>query len=85
MPVGTITQTRSVRIFRNGRSQAIRIPREFALPGEEATISRDRNGRLIVEPAKRPRLSELLNSWGPLREEDSMPKIRDVPAEPFDL
>ena len=85
MPVGTTTQTRSVRIFRNGRSQAIRIPREFALPGEEATISRDRHGRLIVEATKRPGLSELLDSWGPLGEKDAMPKIHDVPAEPFDI
>jgi antitoxin VapB len=83
--MGTTTHTRSVRIFRNGRSQAIRIPREFALPGEEATISRDRHGRLIVEPAKRSNLSELLDSWGPLGEEDVMPKIGDLPAEPFDL
>ena len=83
--MATATQTRSVRIFRNGRSQAIRIPREFALPGEEATISRDRHGRLIVEPVKRSGLSELLDSWGPLGEEDVMPKVHDVPPEPFDL
>ncbi|MEX2281730.1 MAG: AbrB/MazE/SpoVT family DNA-binding domain-containing protein, partial [Gemmatimonadota bacterium] len=27
---------RRVRLFRNGRNQAIRIPREFELPGDEA-------------------------------------------------
>jgi antitoxin VapB len=78
-------QTRSVRIFRNGRSQAIRIPREFALPGHEATIFRDRQGRLIVEPVKRPSLATLLDSWEPLEERDAMPKIEDFPPEPFDL
>ena len=82
------TQTRSVRIFRNGRSQAIRIPREFALPGNEATITRDRKGRLIVEAATTPNprdLVKLLRSWGPLSDEDAMPPIEDFPPEPFDL
>jgi antitoxin VapB len=77
--------TRSVRLFRNGRSQAIRIPREFALPGTEATITRDRKGRLIVEAANPKSLVELLRSWGPLAEEDSMPEIEDFPPEPVEL
>jgi antitoxin VapB len=87
-PLATTTQSRSVRIFRNGRSQAIRIPREFALPGNEATISRDRKGRLIVEPIKKTSvmdLVELLHSWEPLSDEDAMPEIKDYPPEPFDL
>jgi antitoxin VapB len=86
--MATPTQTRSVRIFRNGRSQAIRIPREFALPGDEATISRDRKGRLIVEAVKKPTVMdmvELLHSWEPLSEEDSMPPIDKLKVEPFEL
>ena len=83
--MGSATQVRSVRLFRNGRSQAIRIPREFALPGEEATISRDRSGRLIVEAVKPLSMTELLDSWGPLSEEEAMSKIKDIAAEPFDL
>lgn len=81
----TTMQTRSVRLFRNGRSQAIRIPREFALPGNEATISRDRKGRLIVEAVKKLSVTELLDSWEPLDEKDAMPPIKDYPPEPFDL
>ena len=83
MPMAT--KTRSVRLFRNGRSQAIRIPREFALPGDEATIYRDKRGRLIVEPIKRPTVTELLDSWEPLSDEDAMPFIEDFPPKPFDL
>jgi antitoxin VapB len=83
MPIAT--KTRSVRLFRNGRSQAIRIPREFALPGDEATIYRDNRGRLIVEPIKRPTVTELLDSWEPLSDEDAMPFIEDFPPKPFDL
>jgi len=86
--MGSATQSRSVRLFRNGRSQAIRIPREFALPGTEATITRDRKGRLIVEAAKRPNamdLVQLLHTWEPLSDDDAMPPIEDYPPEPFDL
>jgi antitoxin VapB len=79
------TKTRSVRIFRNGRSQAIRIPREFALPADQAIISRDRKGRLIVEPVKRPSMVELLHSWEPLSDKDAMPRIDKLAVEPFDL
>ncbi len=83
--MATTVATRSVRIFRNGRSQAIRIPREFALPGDEATITRDRKGRLIVEAARRPTLTELLDSWEPLEEKDALPPIKDYPPEPVDF
>ena len=40
---------RHVRLFRNGRNQALRIPREFELEGEEALIHKE-GDRLIVEP-----------------------------------
>ena len=85
--MATTTQSRSVRIFRNGRSQAIRIPREFALPGNEATISRDRKGRLIVEPVKKPSAMDLgmLHSWEPLSDKDAMPPMDNLTVEPFDL
>jgi antitoxin VapB len=29
---------RHVRLFKNGRNQAVRIPREFELPGEDAIM-----------------------------------------------
>jgi antitoxin VapB len=83
--MGSAIQTRSVRLFRNGRSQAIRIPVEFALPGTEATISRDRKGRLVVEAVRTPSMVELLHSWEPLSDEDAMPPIDKLTVEPFDL
>ena len=46
---------RQVRLFRNNRNQAIRIPVEFELPGSEAIISRDGN-RLIIEPVSKSSL-----------------------------
>ena len=40
---------RRARLFRNGRNQAIRIPREFELPGTEALL-RQEGDRLAIEP-----------------------------------
>lgn len=76
-------QARHVRLFRNGRNQAIRIPREFELPGEEVILHRDQAGRLIIEPLPTVLLSNLLASWTNL--EDALPAITDVPPESFDL
>lgn len=59
---------RHVRLFRNGKNQALRIPREFELPGNEAVIHRE-GDRLIVEPVKKPSLLALLAEWEPLAEE----------------
>jgi len=39
----------TAKIFQNGRSQAIRLPKAFRLPGTEVKISRDGN-RIILEP-----------------------------------
>jgi antitoxin VapB len=57
--------TRHVRIFKNGRNQAIRIPRELELFTSEATIHREGN-RLIIEPVERRSLLDLLADWDPL-------------------
>jgi antitoxin VapB len=73
---------RRVRLFKNGRSQAVRIPREFELPGKEA-IMRKEGERLIIEPAPKRSLLELLDSWDPLAEE--FPPIEDMLPDPVDL
>ncbi|MCZ8132965.1 MAG: AbrB/MazE/SpoVT family DNA-binding domain-containing protein [Steroidobacteraceae bacterium] len=73
---------RSARLFRNGRNQAVRIPREFELPGEEVLIHRD-GSRLILEPAPRRSLGALLASWEPL--ESGLESISDPPPEPVKL
>jgi antitoxin VapB len=77
-----MTMERHVRLFRNGRNQALRIPAEFELPGKE-TIVRKEGDRLIVEPTKRPTLLGLLAGWEPLEKE--FLEIEDAPPEPLDL
>ncbi|HEX3484560.1 MAG TPA: hypothetical protein VHT51_05840 [Micropepsaceae bacterium] len=73
---------RQVKLFRNGRNQAVRIPREFELPGEDAIIRKE-GERLIIEPARKKTLAELLATLEPIEEE--FPEIPDLPAEPVEL
>lgn len=73
---------RHVKLFKNGRSQAVRIPREFELPGSEA-IMRKEGERLILEPAQPRSLLAALKKWEPL-DEDFGP-IEDLPPDPIDL
>ncbi len=71
---------RHVRLFRNGRNQALRIPREFELEGSEATIRKE-GDRLIVEPVRKGRLLALLATLPALGE--CIPDI-DVDLPPLD-
>ena len=70
-------EQRHVRLFRSGRNQAVRIPVEFELPGDEAIMHRD-GDRLVIEPVRK-RLVALLKTMRPLKE--GFPEIDDpVPA-----
>ena len=71
---------RHVRLFRNGRNQALRIPREFEFPGNDA-ILRKEGDALIVEPVRRKSLLALLASWKPL--DDVFPDV-DEKLRPLD-
>ena len=58
---------RHVRLFRNGRNQALRIPRDLELEGDEAIIRKE-GDRLIVEPVRKGRLLALLATLEPIDE-----------------
>ena len=73
---------RHVKIFKNGRNQAVRIPREFELPGEDAIMRKEGN-RLIIEPASPPSLLAVFATLEPL--DDDFPSIEDHPPDPLDL
>ena len=73
---------RHVKLFRNGRNQALRIPREFELDGDEAIVRKE-GDRLIVEPVRKGGLLSVLASLEPLDEEfpdvdESLPPVDDV-------
>ena len=66
----------------HGRNQAVRIPREFELRGEDAIIRKE-GQRLIIEPAPPKSLLAILATLQTLDEE--FPPLDDSPAEPVDL
>jgi antitoxin VapB len=68
-----MSELRHVRLFRNGRNQAVRIPVEFELPGNEAVMHRD-GDRLVIEPVRRRGLLALLKTMRPI---EDFPEIDD--------
>ena len=77
-----MSRERHVKLFKNGRNQAVRIPREFEIPGEDAIMRKEGN-RLIIEPALPGSLLAVLARLSPL-DEDFAP-IADLPPGPLDL
>jgi antitoxin VapB len=74
--------TRNVRLLKNGRNQAVRIPIEFELPGDTALMHREGN-RLVIEPIQKGGLLALLATLEPIDEDfpdfdaDMLP-VRDM-------
>jgi antitoxin VapB len=71
---------RHVKLFKNGRNQAIRIPREFELPGDEAVIRKE-GTKLIIEPVKHRSLLKVIAGWQSLP--DDFPDV-DADLLPLD-
>jgi antitoxin VapB len=77
-----MSHAREVRLFKNGRNQAVRIPVEFELPGDTALMHREGN-RLVIEPIRKTGLLALLASLEPIDEDfpdfdADLPPARDV-------
>jgi len=77
-----VDSEKHVRLFRNGRNQAVRIPREFELPGKDAIMRKD-GTRLIIEPARPKSLLAVLASLKPLDED--FPPIAELDLDPVEL
>ncbi|TWB57626.1 antitoxin VapB [Rhizobium sp. ERR 922] len=77
---------REAKLFRNNKSQAVRIPADFELPGDRVMIHRE-GDRLIIEPVRRKSLLDVLASLEPLEPEDQFPDIDDtlLPAREIEL
>ena len=73
---------RHVKLFKNGRNQAVRIPRDMELPGVDAVIRRE-GEKLIIEPVARRTLLAVLANLKPLDEE--MAQIDELPIDPVSL
>ena len=76
-------ESRRVSLFRNGRNQALRIPRDLEMEGKEAWLTREGN-RLLIEPVVEDvSLLELLSTLEPLSEsfpdvDESLGRLDDI-------
>ena len=74
---------RHVRIFKNGRSRAVRIPKELDIFGDEV-VMRGEQGRVIIERPRKEALRDILARLEPIADEE-WPEIDDRPPEPVDF
>jgi antitoxin VapB len=73
---------RRIKLFKNGRNQAVRIPREFELPGSEAIIRKE-GDRLLIEPLPSRSLLAVLATLEPI--EEAFPPIDDPAPNQVDM
>ncbi len=73
---------REAKLFRNNRSQAVRIPAEFEFSGSRVLIHKE-GCRLIIEPQPRPDLLDTLRSLSPLDPADAFPNDLDATLLPL--
>lgn len=72
----------SAKLFTNGRSQAVRLPKAFRFEGvSEVSIERDGEA-VILRPIKRPGIQRLIDSLDqfenfPDRQQPEQPDARD--------
>ena len=77
-----VATERTVKLFRNGRNQAVRIPRDLELPGREALIRKE-GETLVLVPKRTRSLLATLKRLQTIAE--AYPTIEDMPPEEFDL
>ena len=82
----TLSDTpRTAKLFQNGRSLAVRIPRDLLQKGMKAgtTVTIAKAGdRIVIEPAPTDLLAAL-RALPPLGPDDQMPEIKRHPARAF--
>ncbi len=71
-------EARKASLFRNGRSQALRIPKDFEFAGTEVLIRKE-GKRLIVEEEKPSDLIEWLKTLQPI--DEKIGPIDDLPID----
>jgi antitoxin VapB len=73
------------KLFWNGRSQAVRLPKEFRFDGDEVTIRRQ-GSRVILEPMKRRNWPKgYWSSWKKVPDDFEAPESNPSRLDPIDL
>lgn len=80
------SERREAKLFRNNKSQAVRIPADFEIAADRVSIYRD-GDRLIIEPVRRKNILEVLAELDPLGPGDQFPDVDEtlLPAKEIDL
>jgi antitoxin VapB len=79
------SEPRRASLFRNGRNQALRIPKALELPGDEVWVYRE-GERLIIEPITKQRgLLAVLAELEPLDEDFPDMDHGQAPLDDIDL
>jgi len=75
----------TARLFRNGRSQAVRLPKEFRFEGEEVSIRRE--GEAVILEPLRPRAwpNGYWRRWGKASLELDLIEPQSPGGTPIDL
>lgn len=77
----------TAKLFMHGRSRAVRLPKEFRLPGTEVGVSKVGDA-IMLEPIRRSRSpADQADFWASidaLVDRDFMAKGREQPAMPED-
>ena len=82
------TDEKEVSVFRNGRSQAVRIPKEFEIETDRVIVARQPDGSLLLRPTERKmsliEALDWLQAQGPMEDfpgdpgEDDLMPLDDV-------
>lgn len=72
----------TAKLFQNGRSQAVRLPKEFRFKGDEVRIRKEED-RVILEPLEQADWPEgFWELFGPDARFDVAPPLATAPVDP---
>lgn len=70
------------KLFKNGRSQAVRLPKEFRFDGTEVKISKQ-GEKVILEPVKKSKWPD--GFWDIFTQDDQFEILEPLPSKKFNL
>jgi antitoxin VapB len=73
----------TAKLFMHGRSQAVRLPKEFRFAGTEVKVSKV-GDRVILEPLAKEHPRPIWDAIDALGDEPFMPEGREQPQAPVD-
>lgn len=75
-----MSDTQTARLFQNGRSQAVRLPRDFRFTGDRVRIRRTAEG-VLLQPLI-PDVKEWFAQMDNCEDADFTPSVRNQPRTP---